>query len=77
MRVDLLFAVNNVGRSHEIPTDFIDTPKIEIHDIIAINVTTTAGITALIAPGMVARQVTHLCLSLCVSWSYLGAAALY
>ena len=55
MPVDSRIAVNNVGRSHEMPTDFVETPESEMHDILAINVIATTNVTALVAPGMVSR----------------------
>ncbi|KZV63046.1 3-ketoacyl-CoA reductase [Peniophora sp. CONT] len=53
---DVGILVNNVGKSHEMPTDFIETPKEEMHDILAINVQATVRVTALVAPGMVSRH---------------------
>lgn len=39
------------------PTDFVETPAEELHDILAINVQATVRVTALVAPGMVSRYV--------------------
>ena len=47
--------MNNVGKSHEMPTDFVETPAEEMRDILAINVQATVRVTALVAPGMVSR----------------------
>jgi NAD(P)-dependent dehydrogenase (short-subunit alcohol dehydrogenase family) len=50
--------VNNVGVSHEIPADFVDTSPEELATIINVNVTATLRITSLIAPAMASRYVT-------------------
>jgi len=47
--------VNNVGVSHEIPADFVDTSPEELAKIINVNVTATLRITSLIAPAMASR----------------------
>lgn len=49
--------VNNVGVSHEFPTDFVDTSTEELATIINVNVTATLRITSLIAPSMASRLV--------------------
>jgi hypothetical protein len=49
--------VNNVGVSHEIPADFVDTSPEELAKIINVNVTATLRITSLIAPAMTSRYV--------------------
>jgi len=54
-----LSTVNNVGVSHEIPADFVDTSPEELDSIINVNVTATLRITSLIAPSMVSRCVTR------------------
>jgi NAD(P)-dependent dehydrogenase (short-subunit alcohol dehydrogenase family) len=51
--------VNNVGVSHEIPADFVDTSPEELDSIINVNVTASLRITSLIAPSMVSRCVTR------------------
>jgi 17beta-estradiol 17-dehydrogenase / very-long-chain 3-oxoacyl-CoA reductase len=51
--------VNNVGVSHEIPADFVDTSPQELDSIINVNVTATLRITSLIAPSMASRCVTR------------------
>jgi NADP-dependent 3-hydroxy acid dehydrogenase YdfG len=50
--------VNNVGVSHEFPTDFVDTSPEELATIINVNVTATLRVTSLIAPSMVSRSVS-------------------
>jgi 17beta-estradiol 17-dehydrogenase / very-long-chain 3-oxoacyl-CoA reductase len=47
--------VNNVGRSHEMPTNFVDTAQKEIDDILAINIHATLRMTSMIMPGMIQR----------------------
>jgi 17beta-estradiol 17-dehydrogenase / very-long-chain 3-oxoacyl-CoA reductase len=54
-RTYTLWTVNNVGVSHEFPTDFIDTPPEELVAIKNVNVSATLRITSLIAPSMVSR----------------------
>ncbi|KAI0045061.1 3-ketoacyl-CoA reductase [Auriscalpium vulgare] len=54
--LDIGVLVNNVGKSHEMPADLVDTPADEVRDILAINVAATTRVTALVAPGMVARH---------------------
>ena len=49
--------VNNVGVSHEFPTDFVDTSPEELATIVNVNVTATLRVTSLIAPSMVSRYV--------------------
>jgi len=53
---DVGVLVNNVGKSHEMPTDFVDTPADETHDILAINVLATVRVTSFIAPSMVSKR---------------------
>ncbi|KAI0246028.1 3-ketoacyl-CoA reductase [Lactifluus subvellereus] len=48
--------VNNVGVSHELPTDFVDTPPEELVTIDNVNIAATLRITSLIAPAMVSRK---------------------
>ncbi|KAI0288754.1 3-ketoacyl-CoA reductase [Russula brevipes] len=48
--------VNNVGVSHEFPSDFVDTSPEELATIINVNVTATLRITSLIAPAMASRK---------------------
>ncbi|KAI0064850.1 3-ketoacyl-CoA reductase [Artomyces pyxidatus] len=54
--LDIGILVNNVGKSHEMPTDFIDTPAEEMNDILAINVNATLRVTSFVAPGMASRH---------------------
>jgi short-subunit dehydrogenase len=53
--------VNNVGVSHEFPSDFVDTSPEELATIINVNVTATLRITSLIAPAMASRCVSLSC----------------
>ncbi|KAI0036672.1 hypothetical protein K488DRAFT_75882 [Vararia minispora EC-137] len=48
--------VNNVGKSHEMPVDFVDTSAAEMEDIITINCTATVRITSYVAPSMASRR---------------------
>lgn len=52
--------VNNVGRSHDHPVDFVDTPIEEIDNILNINVNATAHVTKIVAPLMVQKYVPKL-----------------
>lgn len=47
--------VNNVGRSHDCPVYFDQTPQQEVDDILQINIHGTLAITKLILPFMLAR----------------------
>ena len=49
------FSVNNVGKSHSMPVDFVDTPLDEITEIPKINVDGTIRVTYAILPGMIQR----------------------
>ncbi|GLB37365.1 putative component of the microsomal membrane bound fatty acid elongation system, which produces the 26-carbon very long-chain fatty acids (VLCFA) from palmitate [Lyophyllum shimeji] len=53
---DIGVLVNNVGKSHAMPTYFIDTPQDEMTDIVAINVNATLRVTYAVLPGMVERK---------------------
>ena len=64
----LLPTVNNVGVSHEIPADFVDTSPEELANIINVNVTATLRITSLIAPAMASRYAP----SLLVLWRHVA-----
>ena len=46
-------SVNNVGKSHNVPVYFAETPKDEMADIISINVNATLRVTHGILPGMI------------------------
>lgn len=63
-RADIVmrYTVNNVGASHEFPTDFVDTPTEELTTIVNVNITATLRVTSLIAPSMVSRSVSSLAL---------------
>ena len=50
-------AVNNVGRSHDIPVDFVDTPDDEMDAIVEINVNATLKVTKMVLPSMLSRYV--------------------
>ncbi|EGC41510.1 beta-hydroxysteroid dehydrogenase [Histoplasma capsulatum var. duboisii H88] len=54
--LDISILVNNVGRSHSIPTPFVLTPQEELENIIMINCIGTLRITQLVAPGMMQRK---------------------
>lgn len=54
--IEIGVLVNNVGVSHEFPTDFVDTSPEELSTIINVNVTATLRITSLIAPSMASRK---------------------
>ena len=47
--------VNNVGRSHSFPSDFIDAPVNEVDDILAININSLLKVTRIVLPGMIQR----------------------
>lgn len=55
--LDVGVLVNNVGKSHNMPVYFVDTPKDELEDIVTINVNATIKVTYAILPGMVQRCV--------------------
>lgn len=50
-------AVNNVGKSHNCPVYFSETPRDEMDAIVAINVNATLRVTYTILPGMIQRYV--------------------
>ncbi|OJD18811.1 3-ketoacyl-CoA reductase [Emergomyces pasteurianus Ep9510] len=54
--LDISILVNNVGRSHSIPTPFVLTPVEEMENIIKINCLGNLRITHLVAPGMMQRK---------------------
>ncbi|EPQ54976.1 3-ketoacyl-CoA reductase [Gloeophyllum trabeum ATCC 11539] len=54
--LDIGVLVNNAGKSHEMPTDFVETPKSEMDDILAINTRAVLRITALVVPHMLQRK---------------------
>lgn len=55
-KLDVAILINNVGRSHNIPVLFSETPPEEVKDIIAINCTGTLRVTALVLPDMISRR---------------------
>ncbi|TFK45588.1 3-ketoacyl-CoA reductase [Heliocybe sulcata] len=54
--LDIGVLVNNAGKSHEMPTDFAETSKEEMEDILAINTKAVLKITSIVVPGMVQRR---------------------
>ncbi len=54
--LDVAVLVNNVGKSHDIPVPFTQTPEQEMRDIITINCMGTLRVTQIVAPGMVQRK---------------------
>ncbi|KKK13740.1 hypothetical protein ARAM_001678 [Aspergillus rambellii] len=54
--LDVAILVNNVGKSHSIPTPFAQTPADEMADIITINCMGTLRTTQIIVPGMIQRK---------------------
>lgn len=54
--LDVSVLINNVGKSHNIPTPFALTPEEEMTDIITINCLGTLRTTQLVVPGMVQRK---------------------
>ncbi|KIY66909.1 NAD(P)-binding protein, partial [Cylindrobasidium torrendii FP15055 ss-10] len=54
--LDVGVLVNNVGRSHNMPVYFHETPKDEMDSIVNINVNATLRVTYTILPGMVVRK---------------------
>ncbi|KAJ8076913.1 hypothetical protein PM082_001336 [Marasmius tenuissimus] len=54
--LDVGVLVNNVGKSHNMPVYFSETPKEEMNDIVAINVNATLRMTYAILPGMIQRK---------------------
>ncbi|KAF7428506.1 hypothetical protein PC9H_007730 [Pleurotus ostreatus] len=54
--LDIGVLVNNVGKSHNMPANFVETPRDEIKDIVSINVNATLRVTYEILPGMVQRK---------------------
>ena len=54
--LDVAILVNNVGKSHNIPTPFALTPEEELDDIITINCHATLRVTQLVVPRMIQRK---------------------
>jgi 17beta-estradiol 17-dehydrogenase / very-long-chain 3-oxoacyl-CoA reductase len=54
--LDVAVLINNVGKSHDIPTPFALTPEDEMTDIVTINCLGTLRATQLIVPGMMQRK---------------------
>jgi 17beta-estradiol 17-dehydrogenase / very-long-chain 3-oxoacyl-CoA reductase len=51
--------VNNVGKSQEMPTDFVDVTDQERNDILEVNIFSTLRVTKIVLPGLLARSVHH------------------
>jgi len=54
--VDVGVLVNNVGRSHDIPVDFQETPIDEMEDILQVNINATLRVTHIVVPGLIKRK---------------------
>ncbi|KAJ3519481.1 hypothetical protein NM688_g9295 [Phlebia brevispora] len=54
--LDVGVLINNVGRSHTYPQDFVDVPEEEINNILAININATLKVTRTVLPGMIKRK---------------------
>ncbi|OAX32365.1 NAD(P)-binding protein [Rhizopogon vinicolor AM-OR11-026] len=54
--LDVGVLVNNVGKSHTMPTYFAETEEQENADIVAINVNATIRVTHAVLPGMIQRK---------------------
>lgn len=48
--------MNNVGKSHDMPTYFAETTEQENDDIVTINVNGTIRVTHAVLPGMIRRS---------------------
>jgi len=53
---DISILINNVGKSHDMPVDFLATEQQEMEDIININIFATLRVTRIVAPTMVERK---------------------
>ena len=54
--LDVAILINNVGKSHDMPVPFAQTPPEEVKDIITINCIGTLRVTSLVLPGMISRK---------------------
>ncbi|KAF8129950.1 hypothetical protein EV363DRAFT_1219869 [Boletus edulis] len=54
--LDVGILVNNVGKSHTMPSYFVETAEQEIEDIVTINVNATLRVTHAVLPGMIQRK---------------------
>ncbi|KIJ51218.1 hypothetical protein M422DRAFT_26645 [Sphaerobolus stellatus SS14] len=54
--LDIGVLVNNVGKSHEMPVDFVETSDQEMRDILQININSTLRVTKAVLPGMVEKR---------------------
>ena len=53
---DISILINNVGKSHDIPVPFVQTPEAEMEDIITINCIATLRVTQLVLPRMISAR---------------------
>jgi len=56
---DKPFIVNNVGKSHAMPVDFVETPDQELRDILQININSTLRITKIVLPKLLEKYDTQ------------------
>ena len=54
--LDIAVLINNVGRSHDVPVPFSQTPADEIDAIVNINVHATLRVTSIVLPEMIRRK---------------------
>ncbi|EGO00873.1 hypothetical protein SERLA73DRAFT_178839 [Serpula lacrymans var. lacrymans S7.3] len=54
--LDIGILINCVGKSHTMPTYFVEIPTQDIEDIVAININATMRVTSLVLPGMIQRK---------------------
>ncbi|KAI9892178.1 MAG: hypothetical protein M1814_001637 [Vezdaea aestivalis] len=54
--LDVGILVNNVGKSHEMPVPFVQTPSKEMKDIMTINCIGTLRVTQMVAPSLIRRK---------------------
>jgi 17beta-estradiol 17-dehydrogenase / very-long-chain 3-oxoacyl-CoA reductase len=54
--LDIGVLINNVGKSHEMPVDFVETTQQEIDDILTVNINGTLRTTSIVLPGMISRK---------------------
>lgn len=53
---EISILVNNVGKSHDMPVPFVQTPLAEMEDIITVNCLATLRVTHLVLPGMISAR---------------------
>ncbi|KAH7909779.1 NAD(P)-binding protein [Hygrophoropsis aurantiaca] len=54
--MDIGVLVNNAGKSHDIPTYFVDAPEQEVEDILSVNINALVRVTQAVLPGMTKRK---------------------